>query len=403
MNLAATFDAITVEQLRATKSLKWCLPDQAIGAFVAEMDFGTSPVVAAALRKELDRGSFGYAPPNLVEQTGAATAERLRAVHGWQVDPADVRVTPEVILVLDQVIASTTDPGTPVVVPTPAYMNFFTAIRRQGREAIEVPMIRDDRGHWTLDLPGIAAAIERSGAQLVILCNPHNPTGRVFTREELEAFSHMVEGAGVRVFADEIWAPIVFEGHRHIPYASLSETTAAHTVTAVSATKGWNIAGLKCAQAVLTSDVDREAWSRMPTPLSDRTPSMGMAGTIAAYRDGSRWIDEVTAYLADCTSMVADMIGEGLPAAVVSRPEGTYVNWVDLTALDLPCPAVEFIQREARVVPTDGRSCGTVGEGHIRIIAAMPRPILRAAMSRTIQALRPREAPGPGPALDAPR
>ncbi|RCO07970.1 aminotransferase class I/II-fold pyridoxal phosphate-dependent enzyme, partial [Bacilli bacterium] len=130
------------------------------------------------------------------------------------------------------VIASTTDPGTPVVVPTPAYMNFFTSIRRQGREAIEVPMIRDDRGRWALVLPGIAAAIERSGAQLVILCNPHNPTGRVFTREELEAFARMVEGAGVRVFADEIWAPIVFEGHRHIPYASLSETTAAHTVTA---------------------------------------------------------------------------------------------------------------------------------------------------------------------------
>lgn len=403
MNLASTFDAITVEQLRATRSLKWCLPDQAIGAFVAEMDFGTSPVVARALRAELDRGSFGYPPPHLVEQTAQATVERLRTAHGWQVDPADVRVAPEVIMVLDQAIASTTDPGTPVVVPTPAYMNFFTAIRRQGREAIEVPMIRDEQGRWALDLPGIASAIERSGAQLVTLCNPHNPTGRVFTREELEAFARMVEGTGARVFADEIWAPVVYEGHRHIPYASLSAVTAAHSITAVSATKGWNIAGLKCAQAVLTSDVDREAWERMPSPMSDRTPSMGMAGTIAAYRDDSGWIDEVTAYLAGCTSLVADMIGEGLPTAVVSRPEGTYVNWVDLTALDLPCPAVEFIQREAGVVPTDGRSCGEVGAGHIRIIAAMPRPILRAAMARTIQALRPREAPAPGPGHDAPR
>lgn len=403
MNLAATLDAITVEQLRATRALKWCLPDQAIGAFVAEMDFGTSPVVAAALRSELDRGSFGYAPPHLVDQTCEATVERLGRAHGWRVDPADVRVVPEVIGVLDQVIASTTDPGTPVVVPTPAYMNFFTAIRRQGRETVEVPMIRDDHGHWSLDLPGIAAAIERSGAQLVVLCNPHNPTGRVFTREELEAFAHMIETAGARVFADEIWAPVVFAGHRHIPYASLSDTTAAHSITAVSATKGWNIAGLKCAQAILTSDVDREAWSRMPTPLSDRTPSMGMAGTTAAYRDDSGWIDEVTAYLADCTATVADMITEGLPTAVVSRPEGTYVNWVDLTALDLPEPAVEFIHREAGLVPTDGRSCGQMGQGHIRIIAAMPQPILREAMAQMIEVLRPREAPGPGREHDAPR
>lgn len=403
MNLAATLDAITVEQLRATRALKWCLPDQAIGAFVAEMDFGTSPVVAAALRSELDRGSFGYAPPHLADQTCEATVERLGRAHGWRVDPADVRVVPEVIGVLDQVIASTTDPGTPVVVPTPAYMNFFTAIRRQGRATVEVPMIRDDHGHWSLDLPGIAAAIERSGAQLVVLCNPHNPTGRVFTREELEAFAHMIETAGARVFADEIWAPVVFAGHRHIPYASLSDTTAAHSITAVSATKGWNIAGLKCAQAILTSDVDREAWSRMPTPLSDRTPSMGMAGTTAAYRDDSGWIDEVTAYLADCTATVADMITEGLPTAVVSRPEGTYVNWVDLTALDLPEPAVEFIHREAGLVPTDGRSCGQMGQGHIRIIAAMPQPILREAMARMIEVLRPREAPGPGREHDAPR
>ena len=384
---AETFDAITVEQLRATRASKWALPDGAIGAFVAEMDFGTTPAVIEALHREADRGSFGYAAEPLVEDLRAATAERLATAHDWHINPADVHPVPDVITVLEQAIATVTDPCTPVVVPTPAYMNFFNAVRNLGREVIEVPMRIDAEGLHRLDLVAIADAIESSGAQLVILCNPHNPTGRVMTREELEAFSRMIEAAGVRVFADEIWAPLTFGGRPHIPYASISPAAASHTITAVAASKGWNIPGLKCAQAVLSNDQDREIWGGMVPPIAHRTSTIGMAGTIAAYRDDSGWIEEVRDYLEVNTRIVHDAFAATVPAAHVGCPQGTYVSWIDLAELSIPGSPTEFIHQRAGVVPTDGTLCGEPGRTCIRFIAAMPRPILEQAVERMTAAL----------------
>lgn len=387
MPLAHTLDAITVDQLRSTRALKWSLPGDVTGAFVAEMDYGTSPSIIAALEKAVATGCFGYPTPELAQELQEATAERLASAHGWEVAHLDIHPVPDVISVLEKAITLTTDPGSPVVVPTPAYMNFFNAIRGLGREVIEVPMTPDAEGVFRMDLPAIRDAITRSGAQLVTLCNPHNPTGRVFTRRELEQFSLVIEQTGARVFADEIWAPLVFSGHAHIPYASLGSHTAAHTITAVAASKGWNIPGLKCAQAVLSSDLDREAWARIQPPTWHRVAQLGIIGTIAAYRDRSGWIEEVTEYVQDCTRLVGKTLAERLPAARMAQPEGTYVCWIDLSALELPVPASTHLQETARVLPTDGSSCGEVGRDHIRLIAAMPRPVLREAMDRMIQQL----------------
>lgn len=387
MSLAQSLDAITVDHLRSTRALKWCLPDDVTGAFVAEMDYGTSPTITTALKEAVGVGSFGYPSPALTGQLQEATAQRLASAHGWEVDPQDVHPVPDVISVLEKAIALTTDPGTPVVVPTPAYMNFFNAIRGLGRDVIEVPMVLDADGIFRMDLPAIREAINRSGAQLVTLCNPHNPTGRVFTAQELEEFSAVIEETGARVFSDEIWAPLVFAGHTHLPYASLSPRTAAHTITAVAASKGWNIPGLKCAQAVLSSDTDREAWATIQPPTWHRVAQLGMVGTIAAYQDRSGWIEEVTEYVQDCTTIVADTLAQRLPAARMSRPQGTYVCWIDLSALELPCDASAHLQQTARVLPTDGTSCGEVGRDHIRLIAAMPRPILRESLDRMIPEL----------------
>lgn len=387
MSFTADFDAITVERLRASRASKWALPGDVIGAFVAEMDFGTSPAVTEALRHEADRCCFGYAAAPLIGDLQEATAAHLHSAHGWSVAPADVQPVPDVITVLEQAIATATDPGTPVVVPTPAYMNFFTAIRRMGREVIEVPMRQDADGLHRHDLVAIADAIERSGAQLVILCNPHNPTGRVLTRAELEDFSRMITATGARVFADEIWAPLVFTGHEHIPYASVSEDAAAHAITAVAASKGWNIPGLKCAQAITTAEHDREIWRAMDPPIAHRTSTIGMVGTIAAYSDTSGWIDEVTDYLEENTRLVHEAFTERVPAARMTRPQGTYVTWIDVAGLDLPGSPSALLHERAGVVPTDGSRCGAPGATCLRFIAAMPRPILREALERMTTAL----------------
>lgn len=390
MSFTDEFDAITIENLRETRATKWALPDGAIGAFVAEMDFGTTPAVTAALRAEADRCCFGYAAAPLIGDVQEATSQRLASAHGWTLDPLDVHPVPDVITVLEQAIATATSPGTPVVVPTPAYMNFFNAIRALGREIIEVPMIIDPDGLHRMDLVGIADAVESSGAELVILCNPHNPTGRVFSREELEDFSRMITACGVRVFSDEIWAPLVFTGHEHIPYATISEDTAAHTITAVAASKGWNIPGLKCAQAITTGEVDREIWRAMDPPMAHRTSTLGMVGTIAAYQDTSGWIDEVNGYLEENTRLVHEAFTEQVPGARMSRPQGTYVTWIDVADLDLPGSPSEFLHQKAGVVPTDGSRCGRPGETCLRFIAAMPRPILREALDRMTTALASR-------------
>lgn len=387
MTLADELDAITPDQLRATGALKWGLPSGAVGAFVAEMDFGTSPAVTDALRRELATSSFGYTSERRLHALQDATAHRLAAAHAWTVDPADIHPVADVISVLERTIALATDPGTPVVVPTPAYMSFFPAIRGQGREVIEVPMLRGADGVFRMDLLALRAAINRSGAQLAVLCNPHNPTGRVFTHDELLAFSEVIEATGVRVFADEIWAPIVFSGAAHIPYASLSPATAAHTTTAVSATKGWNIPGLKCAQAVLSNDADRKTWGRIQPAPWQHVAQPGITATIAAYRDRTGWPEEVTAYLEDCTAIVADAIAARVPQARISRPEGTYVCWIDVSALDLPHPASEHLEHAAGILLNDGPQCGSIGEGFLRLTAAMPRPVLRDAMDRLCGAL----------------
>lgn len=382
----SAFDAITIDHLRSTRATKWALPGQSIGAFIAEMDFGTPPAVTAALHAAVDRGCFGYAPEPLVRELQEATAERLAAAHGWSVAPADVRPVPDVISVLELALRTRTEPGTPVVVPTPAYMNFFTAIRAEGREAIEVPMHVDAGGHHTLDLPAIREAIVSSGAQLVTLCNPHNPSGRVHTRAELEAFAQMIATTRAHVFVDEIWAPLVFSGHEHVPYASISEVAASHAITAVAASKGWNIPGLKSAQAVLSCEADRAAWDALEPQPSHRSANLGMVGTIAAYRDRTGWIEETTGYLEGNARLVHEAFSQ-VPGARMGMPEGTYVTWIDVSGIGIDGSPSDFLLERAGVLPTDGARCGRGAEGCIRFIAAMPRPILREALERMTTAL----------------
>ncbi len=257
--LAEALDAITVAELRRRGGLKWTFagPD-VLGAFVAEMDFGTAPEVEAALRDLIVRQDFGYLTSRAARQLAEACAAWLAARHGWAVDPDRIRPLPDVIRGLEAAITLFSRPGSPVILPTPAYMPFLSVPPLLGREIIQVPMATA-AGRAVLDLDGIDAAF-RAGGHLLILCNPCNPVGRVYTRAELAGVSEVVERHGGRVFADEIHAPLTYPGHPHVPYASLSGAAAGHALTATSASKGWNLPGLKCAQMILSNDADLELW-----------------------------------------------------------------------------------------------------------------------------------------------
>ncbi|WP_309102404.1 aminotransferase class I/II-fold pyridoxal phosphate-dependent enzyme [Microbacterium sp.] len=385
MNLEQRMDAVTVEQLHARGGLKWSDPQAPIGAFVAEMDFGVAPPITAALHAAVDEGAFGYAPPRLWDELRSATAGRLRSRHGWSIEADQVFPVPDVIKALEVAIEHFSAPGSKVIVPTPSYMPFLTVPGILGREVIEVPMILSE-GVWRFDLDGIQRAFD-DGGECFVLCNPYNPLGRVFDREELTALSAVIERNHGRVFSDEIWAPLVFPGRELISYATLSDETAGHTITATSASKAFNLPGLKCAQLIVSNDADKARLAEHGMWIGHGTANLGVIANTVAYRDGQPWLDEVVDYLQQNRDELVRLVGEHLPDVTVTVPEGTYVGWLDFSATGIDRPA-QFFREHAGVGLTDGTACGAAGAGHARFIFAMPRPVLREAIIRMGEAVR---------------
>lgn len=383
------FDALTSERMRAGGSWKWSTPGTdrhgrgLIGAFVAEMDYPVAPAVADAVHAATDASRFGYLADAWVADMAAACAGFSADRFGWAVDPARVRPLPDVLTAFTAVVEHFTPPGSPIALPTPAYMPFLTVPGMLGRERIDAPMARDGRG-WALDFDAVDAAFA-AGARLLVLTTPHNPTGHVAGREELTALTTVVERHGARVLADEIHAPLVFAPHRHVPYASTSDAAAAHTITATSASKAWNVPGLKCGQLILSNAADAERFSRVGYLAEHGTSTPGVLATTAAYRDGRPWLDDVLTYLDGNRAVLA---AADLPGIDVTVPAGTYLAWLDARGLGLAEPPAAFLWREAGVVLTDGAACGPAGVGGMRLNLAMARPVLVEALGRIGEALR---------------
>nr|WP_246425402.1 aminotransferase class I/II-fold pyridoxal phosphate-dependent enzyme [Streptomonospora nanhaiensis] len=373
--------------MRARGSLKWTLHgDRSLGAFVAEMDFGTAPAVLDALRAAVDSMAFGYLPPRAAAELAAACARWQRERYGWAVDPARVHPLADVLNGFELAVRHFSRPGSPVILPTPAYMPFLSLPATLDRAVIEVPMVRDG-GRHVLDLDALDAAF-RAGGHLLVLCNPHNPLGRVHTAAELTELSAVVERHGGRVFADEIHAPLTYPGHRHIPYASLSPATAAHTVTATSASKAWNLPGLKCAQLIISNDADAAAVERLGPYTFNGASTLGAAANTAAYTAGGPWLADVLAYLDGNREALAGLLAEHLPALDWTAPEGTYLAWLDLRPLGLGDHPARVLRERAGIVLVDGPDCGAPGLGHARLNFATPRPILRRIVAGIAEAAR---------------
>jgi cysteine-S-conjugate beta-lyase len=379
-------DRTTADQLRARGSYKWTAGGPGvIGAFVAEMDFGVAPPIEAALLDVVRRADFGYVSDRAGAEMAAACAAWQRDRYGWAVDPGHVRPLPDVITGLAAAITLFSRPGSPVILPTPAYMPFLTTPGALGREIIQVPMAVDGE-RYVLDTDGIDAAFKRGG-HLLILCNPGNPVGRVYDAAELAAVAEVVETNGGRVFADEIHAPLLYPGGRHLPYASLNAVTAGHAVTGTAASKGWNLPGLKCAQLLLSNERDAAVWAERGSTFEHGTSTPGVQATTAAYRDGGPWLDDLVAYLDSSRALLAGLLAGCLPEVGYRPPQGTYLAWLDcrpLLAGAVPAgksPAEFFLDR-ARVMLTDGAACGVAGRGHVRLNFATPQPILAEIAAR---------------------
>ncbi|MDR1999016.1 MAG: aminotransferase class I/II-fold pyridoxal phosphate-dependent enzyme [Frankiaceae bacterium] len=382
----ARFDAITAERLRAIGGSKWTRygPD-VLGAFVAEMDFGAAPAITEALRTMVEDARFGYVSLALNERLARATAQRYRQRFGWDIEPDWVHPAPDVLKTLEIAIGYFSRPGSPVVLPTPAYMPFLSVPPFLGRQIIEVPMI-DEGGRYRFDLEGLAAAFA-AGGHMLILCNPYNPLGRVFSREELLEVCEVVEAGGGRVFSDEIHAPLVFPGHEHVPYASICEAAAGHTVTGASASKAWNLAGLKCAQLILSAAADRELWEEISFSAHGASAA-GVIANIAAYESGQPWLDAVLGYLDGSRRHLGELLAEHLPEVRYVAPEGTYLAWLDFRAYDLGEEVAAFFIDRAKVAMNNGAAFGAPGAGFARFNFAAPRPLVRQMIAAMGQAVR---------------
>jgi cystathionine beta-lyase len=357
--------ALDDDWLRRAGSVKWTFAGpEVLPAWVAEIDVAPCPEVAAALHDAIDRGALGYPAIDphtaLPEATAAFFADRF----GWALDPGRVVSTADVMFGIILVLQTLCEPGA-VIVPVPAYPPFLRAVPYLRRELVPVPMLEPSGGTgYQLDIGQIDAALA-AGARTVLLANPHNPTGRVFTAAELTALRDVVLAHGARVISDEIHAPLVLGGTGYTPYASL-DGTAGHVTTLVAASKAWNLAGLKCAQIVLGSAADLRAIRALPPVANHGVSPLGVIATIAAYTQGRDWLDGMVSHLIARRDQLGKLLADHLPQVSWTPPEATYLAWLDVRALDLPDPATTARDR-GQVYVNSGITFGAGYAGFTRV------------------------------------
>jgi len=372
------FEDLDLERLRRRRSEKWrAFPPDVLPAFVAEMDYDLADPVKAALRSAIDLDDCGYANPAGV---GESFARFAAARHGWTVDPGMVHLVPDVMAGVDLILALATEPGDGIVINPLVYPPFFAHISGAHRRVVEVPLARRD-GRWDLDFDALEAAFA-AGARGYLLCNPHNPSGRVFSAADLRRIASLADQYGVLVVADEIHASLTLPGVRHTPYVAAGGPAAEHGVTLASASKAFNVAGLKAAVAVAGSPAMQALLDRLPAASQYGSGLFGVLASLAAWDAGEEWLDALIAQLDHARAEFGALLAQRLPGAGYQPPEASYLAWVDVSRLDLgPNPARVFLDR-GRVALGDGLNFGTPGAGHVRVTIGTSSALLASIVDR---------------------
>ena len=377
----ASFDDLTAEQMRSSRRLKWLRYDRdVLPAWVAEMDFPLAPTIRAAIESAIADEGFGYHPLPIDPRLREAFVAWMRQRFAWDTEPDMVRALTNVVQGLDIGILLYSKPGQGVVFQTPIYGPFHIAVDGNRRRRVESPLVYGtDR--YEIDWDHLRAVID-SDTRVFLLCNPHNPSGRAFTREELETLAELVLEKDLMVVSDEIHADLVYAPHRHLPFASLGPEIAARTLTVTSATKAFNIAGLPMAVAVAGGVEMKKRLRDLPPMLPGHGGHLGNEAAIAAWSSGSAWLEEVLTYLDANRAFVTDFIGDRIPGIRYHPPEATYLAWLDCRALDLPEGPFDFFLNRARVALSNGADFADPGHGHVRLNFATSRRILSEILER---------------------
>ncbi len=368
---------------RNTNSYKW---DSAADAdvlplWVADMDFRTAPAIVEALRQRVEHGIYGYT--RVPDAYYEAVINWFARRHGWEIQRDWIIYTTGVVPALSAIIKALTQPGDAVLVQTPVYNCFFSSIRNNGCQTTTSPLVYKDQT-YTIDYDDLERKAADPKTKLLLLCNPHNPAGRVWTRDELVRIGDICLRNGVRVIADEIHCELTFPGHTYTPFASISEEFLQHSVTCISASKSFNIAGLQianivCADAQVRTQIDRAV---NDNEVCDVNP-FGVLAAIAAYNEGEEWLTQLTDYLQQNYRYMADFCKAHLPEFPINVLEGTYLVWMDCRALHTPSETLEQqLTGKAKLWLNTGTMYGAQGEGFMRWNIACPRALLAEGLKR---------------------
>jgi cystathionine beta-lyase len=378
----------SIDFLRGRRTNKWhkFAPD-VLPAWVADMDFGVAPSVITAMERLTHNQEYGYAA-----REGAladAFVRRMQNRFGWETAAAQVHPLGDLVQATFSSVMAFSEPGDAVLLQLPSYPPFMSAIKDTGRRLLANPM-RDNGVRWVLDLDAFEAAPDPK-ARVLIFCHPQNPTGRVYSRDELEMVAAFAIRHDLIVVSDEIHADIVYPGQAHVPLASLSPEIAARTITITSATKSFNIPALRCAAMYFgTAELKDRFFARIPSRLLGSPGVTGVDATVAAWNDGQPWFDEVMGTLQANRNWLAQTIGAELPGVTFRPPDGTYLAWLDCSALDLPVPAGQFFLEQARVGLNAGETFGPQYAAFARLNFATPTPVLHEIVGRMAEAVRRR-------------
>lgn len=376
------FDKLTAR--RGSNCYKWdeAANDEVIPLWVADMDFEVAPAIKEALRKRVEHGVFGYTmvPDSYYD----AITNWFDNRHGWHINRDWILYTTAVVPALSCALKALTLPGEKVLVQTPVYNCFFSSIVNSGCLVEENRLVRDGNS-YSIDFEDFEKKCKDEKVTVFVLCNPHNPAGRVWTADEMAKMNEICQRNGVKVIADEIHCEIVMPGYKYIPFASVSDDCLANSVTLLSPTKGFNIAGLQIANIVCSDEIVRKRINRAINinEVCDVNP-FGVVALQAAYNESADWLDQMNAYVYDNYIELKSFCHEYLPKLEVLRLEGTYLAWVDVNALEFTTDELtQFLADKANVMVNSGTMYGQkAGQGYIRINLACPRQRLREALNR---------------------
>ncbi|MBD5301669.1 MAG: pyridoxal phosphate-dependent aminotransferase [Bacteroides sp.] len=383
------FDFDHVPDRRGTNSYKWDLPEikDAIPMWVADMDFKTAPCIIEALKKRVEHGVFGYTfvPDSYYE----ATVNWFSRRHGLSLKPEWILYTSGVIPALSAVIEALTKPGDKVIVQTPVYNHFFSSIRNNECIVTENPLIQRN-GSYEMDFEDLEEKASDPDVKLLLLCNPHNPAGRVWSSSELKKLGDICARNNVIVVSDEIHNEIVFPPYRYVPYGTVSDDFRANSVTCCSPTKAFNIAGLQIANIFCENTEMREAINKAlnVNEVCDVNP-FGVIALIEAYTNGESWLNELIGYIYKNYQYVRETFESQLPEMPVMRLEGTYLAWVDCSVLEMASTEImSEILEHAKVKVNDSEMYGAPNGEFIRLNLAAPFELIKEGTDRIIATLK---------------